>query len=127
MKTIDYDQFDPGIRRVVWLLNQHGFVTSDSGDGSRAGVMECAVEYPMVVVQLMPGECTYGPSRVRSVFNLLRRVSRDRSIWTPQMEVPFAQVEYSYQPFYARTPGYAGTICITHFADKDLVDGAGEA
>lgn len=29
----DYDTIDPGVRRLVRLLREHGFDTSDSGDG----------------------------------------------------------------------------------------------
>lgn len=30
---VPYDEIDPGIRRVVRWLNDHGFSTNDSGDG----------------------------------------------------------------------------------------------
>lgn len=29
----DYDTIDPGVRRLVRLLREHGFDTNDSGDG----------------------------------------------------------------------------------------------
>lgn len=42
---------DPGIAGIVKALNDCGFVTSDSGDGSRNGLkadMECALDFPHV-------------------------------------------------------------------------------
>jgi hypothetical protein len=117
-QQIDYDDLDPGIRRVVRLLNQHGFVTSDSGDGSKAGVMECAVDYPMVVV--VP--TSRGEDEAHDIHGLLVGASRDPSVWEQTMERPFAQVEYFYHP-HTQT----GLISITGFADRDLIDGAGEA
>jgi hypothetical protein len=33
MTDVDYDAIDPGIREVVRALNDHGFETTDSGDG----------------------------------------------------------------------------------------------
>lgn len=33
MTIVNYDELDPGIREVVKMLNDHGFETSDSGDG----------------------------------------------------------------------------------------------
>lgn len=45
---------DPGIRDIVRLLQEHGFETCDSGDGSKDGEMGCALPYPHVVVQTGP-------------------------------------------------------------------------
>ena len=40
---------DPGIRDVVQALRSLGFDTTDSGDGSKAAWMECALDYQHVV------------------------------------------------------------------------------
>ena len=45
---IDYDTLDPGIRDVVRAINEWGWKTCDSGDGSKAGTMECALDHPHV-------------------------------------------------------------------------------
>lgn len=44
----DYDQLDAGIRDVVRRLHAQGFETTDSGDGTKAADMSCAVPWPMV-------------------------------------------------------------------------------
>jgi len=48
-----YESLSPGIRKLVRKLNEWGFDTTDSGDGTnyKEG-MECAVPYPMVVILL---------------------------------------------------------------------------
>jgi hypothetical protein len=45
---LDYDSLDEGIRETVRMLRGHGFKTCDSGDGSKAAIMSCAVDFPMV-------------------------------------------------------------------------------
>jgi hypothetical protein len=51
----DYEQLDPGIRKLVLLLREvGGFDTTDSGDGSKAGSMECALDVPNVHMQCEP-------------------------------------------------------------------------
>lgn len=48
-----YESLSPKIRKLVRLLHGWGYETTDSGDGSNAEEgMECAVPFPMVVVQL---------------------------------------------------------------------------
>lgn len=46
--AIDYDALDPGIREVVRAINEWGWRTCDSGDGSKAGTMGCALDHPHV-------------------------------------------------------------------------------
>lgn len=43
-----YEEMDAGIRDTVRLLRNNGFDTTDSGDGSKAGHMGCAIEFPHV-------------------------------------------------------------------------------
>lgn len=50
--AIDYDALDPGIREVVRAINEWGWRTCDSGDGSKAGVMECALDHPHVFCEV---------------------------------------------------------------------------
>lgn len=77
--AFDYNQLDPGIRDTVRLLREHGFVTTDSGDGvskpKEARIFEvphvAAEIHPHVIIRetqrlaaLLPGwrvECSYAP------------------------------------------------------------------
>ncbi len=45
---INYDELDPGIRRLVRLLNDWGWPTTDSGDGKTKG--ENGADFPHVIV-----------------------------------------------------------------------------
>lgn len=48
---------NPGIRRLVALLNANGFSTIDSGDG-KTHDFACDREYPYVVAKVRPDELT---------------------------------------------------------------------
>ena len=50
----DYEQLDPGVREVVRLLHQHGFVTTDSGDGVSKPQDEIEIPSPHVVCTVKP-------------------------------------------------------------------------
>ena len=55
MKPLDYSTLNPGIRRTVQWLREHGYETTDSGDGvTNVGVIEGALEFPHVVIQVHP-------------------------------------------------------------------------
>ena len=47
--TVDYEKLNPGIRRTVKWLNDHGFLTSDSGDG-KTHEFECDRDHAYVVI-----------------------------------------------------------------------------
>lgn len=47
------EELSPRIRRCVRILQENGFTTCDSGDGSNyAAGMECALPVPMVAVRV---------------------------------------------------------------------------
>lgn len=48
---LDVSQLDEGIRDLVVLLRENGFETTDSGDGSKAMDMDCAVDVPHVYMK----------------------------------------------------------------------------
>jgi hypothetical protein len=48
----EYEELDVGIRKTVQWLREHGFETTDSGDGSKAATMECALNYPNVAIRI---------------------------------------------------------------------------
>jgi len=56
MTTLDkktIEELSPGVRDLVVMLNNHGFVTCDSGDGSnfKEG-MDCASPEPMIAMKV---------------------------------------------------------------------------
>lgn len=67
LAPIDYGELDPGVRRLVRLLRSNGFNTSDSGDGSKAGMMECAVDEPMVAIEVDPAELVSEAHRLHAL------------------------------------------------------------
>jgi hypothetical protein len=48
---LNVDELDPGIRDLVVYLRARGWNTIDSGDGSKAGTMECALPYRHVAAR----------------------------------------------------------------------------
>lgn len=48
MQEINYEELNPGIRRVVKMLREAGFRTTDSGDGVTNNAMEGALLLPHV-------------------------------------------------------------------------------
>jgi hypothetical protein len=44
----DYSKIDVGVVSAVRALREAGFSTTDSGDGTKAPTMECAVPFPMI-------------------------------------------------------------------------------
>jgi hypothetical protein len=51
VRAIDYSEICEGVRELVRWLNDHGFETTDSGDGSHhAAGMEGAMPCPMVAM-----------------------------------------------------------------------------
>lgn len=58
---VPYDELDPGIRETVRWLNDHGFETTDSGDGlskfdaegePMKGWEDCVMPFPHVVISV---------------------------------------------------------------------------
>jgi hypothetical protein len=54
--VLDLDSLTPGIQKTVVWLRQHGFETTDSGDGvtNVAAGMEEALDYPHVMISVLP-------------------------------------------------------------------------
>lgn len=63
MTSEDNADLSPGIRDLVVWLNEQGFRTTDSGDGSNhdAG-MGCAVDFPMVAILVEPASALIAES-----------------------------------------------------------------
>lgn len=60
-----YETLDAGIRGAVRRLHELNFQTSDSGDGTKAGTMECALDVPMIAVLIdEPNEIVPSAERI---------------------------------------------------------------
>lgn len=68
--TFDYDSLNFGIRRVVRLLHNHGFETTDSGDG-KTHLHPCDREYPYIVIRTTPETMVRDSHRVREALGPL--------------------------------------------------------
>lgn len=81
---------DPGIRGTVLWLRAHNYETTDSGDGSKAETMECALDRPNVAMVVAPGEMVAEADR-------LARLLASRGVeLVHDFEGP--TLEASYQP-----------------------------
>ena len=67
LTDLDYEQLDPGIRATVRWLREHGFETVDSGDGSKAAHMECALDVPNVFIRVAPEKLVAEADRLRDL------------------------------------------------------------
>lgn len=110
-----YSELDFGIRLVVIMMEEFGFVTSDSGDGvSKGPVDECVMPFPHVVIthEEFNGKDwmvnLYSSRRLRSE---LRKVGIEP---TPQGQ-PGPSIQYMYCPVENRSH-----IILMGLADKDL-------
>lgn len=63
--TFDYSKLDEGVREVVRHLRAKGFNTTDSGDGTKAATMECAVPFPMVAATCLPFDLIVESNRMQ--------------------------------------------------------------
>jgi hypothetical protein len=90
VKDFDYEQLDPGIRETVRYLHGCGFITADSGDGSKYPEMECAIPQPMVVCDVTEhggyysGLPLYEAGRLQSVLDDLEPGWRVELTYSPQ-------------------------------------------
>lgn len=51
---LNYDELDPGIRKLVRLLNERNFLTSDSGDGVSKPPEARVIDVPHVYMTTTP-------------------------------------------------------------------------
>jgi len=81
-----YGDLDAGIRELVRWLYDEGFNPSDSGDGSKAGQMECAVDYPHAFMIVHP------------VSHLIAEVERLQLLVDDRGDLEGWQIEGNYSP-----------------------------
>ena len=107
-----YESLSPNIRRLVRLLHEWGYKTTDSGDGTNAGEgMECAVMFPMVVI----GLDDQGDPLERAADHLYWCLEKKAHIPMGRAtETGTRKVEASYEP------GGPRLLLVLHVTDEDL-------
>lgn len=84
---LDYDQLDDGIRHTVRVLRRNGFDTCDSGDGTKANTLGCALDIPNVHMMVSP------PGDIIPEALRLREVLEEEGA-----EVPHGAIQATYDP-----------------------------
>lgn len=107
-----YELLSPNIRKLVRLLHDWGYMTTDSGDGTNAGEgMECAVPFPMVVIELYD----FNAELKRSADTLWWRLEKEAHVpMGKATETGIRTVEASYKP------GGPRLLLVLHVTDWDL-------
>jgi len=98
MNKHDANKLSLGVKDLVLWLNDQGFNTCDSGDGTNfAAGMGCAVPFPMVAIEVPP-------DKMHAEADRLKRVLTERGVdFTPPKDeasedVQFPTIEASYNP-----------------------------
>ncbi len=105
------ESISPGVRKLVVWLNDQGFKTTDSGDGTnyKEG-MSCALPFPMVAI-----ECADAYSAIGQATKLHLLVS-EMGVCFGEGDPP-KSLDMSWSPVDA-----ASVIVLTNITDADLVD-----
>lgn len=124
MEDINYEELDPGIRKLVQLLRDNGFVTTDSGDGVTKfedGDAPCSCAEPMPNVYIETSR-ELMLTEVDRLVELLKRSVRagllEETFVDPTIdqEVPLVIIEATYLPMSG-----ASILAVHGICDKDLV------
>jgi len=95
-RTVDIEEIDPGVRKLVAWLNDIGFTTTDSGDGLSkfaCGIDE-ALAFPHVALRCEPSELIDEAQRLR-----VRLALRGITCTAPDGAFPLRpMIEASYNP-----------------------------
>lgn len=83
-----WDDLDAGIRGTVRALWDAGFFPTDSGDGSKAFTMDCALDVAHVFMQCAP----------RDLVHCADRLARLVASWPDSGDYNGNRVEASYSP-----------------------------
>jgi hypothetical protein len=125
VEDIDYEALDPGIRRLVKLLRDNLFETTDSGDGvsKLEGCPEspvgCAETTANVYIQTTPGALLGETDRlVRVIRRSVRPGLLEETILDPELdqEVPRVIIEGTYLPLEG-----VAVLAVHGISDKDLL------
>lgn len=93
LPDIDYDKLDAGIRETVRFLRNHGFNTTDSGDGD----VRCATPHPMVEIRIdNPEHLTMHARRLYRILSMGHDVKFGHDRFEGKDSAPF--IEATYDP-----------------------------
>lgn len=100
LAVLDLEKLNPGIRRTVAFLREHGFDTSDSGDGHTnvAAGMEGALDVPHVVVPAGPCSLIGEAARLHSLLRLRGIDVAPNGRRDPEGEDGAAEIHAIYDP-----------------------------
>lgn len=125
MEDINYEELDPGIRKLVTLLRNYNFETVDSGDGeSKVGTdgEGCMHKYPNVVIEVKKEHLIYSCINLKQVLEShgivfpeqpdAKQVGDD---WSTGWEVYSPAIDGSYDPISDKA-----YILLSNVSDKDL-------
>lgn len=105
---------DPKIRNLVLLINQIGYTTTDSGDGSKFGQMEGALNIPHVVIQL-PQEDRTKDALIKDAFILWAILKKQlKAEARPRLNI---EISYSIKD-------NLGLFIVSGINDDDLLEDA---
>ena len=71
MSKLNISELDAKIRETVRILNEYGFETCDSGDGSKYPEMECARDHAHVSIIVTPEELVDETDRLLNILDML--------------------------------------------------------
>lgn len=71
MPDYDENEINPGVRRLVRLLNDNSFITSDSGDGltNKPTMGDEALDYPHVMIPVEPRDLVSEARRLKALLS----------------------------------------------------------
>lgn len=109
--TPDFFSINPGVRKLVALLREHGFNTCDSGDG-KTHDFACDREYPYVV-------CAVTPDTLVAEAHRLVEVLRAKGVQLAPLTVDGHTRGGDVQAYYGPLDGFAH-VEVTGVTDNDL-------
>lgn len=116
--TGTYGDIDPGVRRLVFLLNGYSFETTDSGDGiSKMGDPEraaCAMDCPNVTILVRP------PSRLIEEADRLFETLKKHGVLCAPVGGQAPCIQASYDPAIFHVDDLFGVISLFNVEDSML-------
>lgn len=112
MADFDYEAINPGVRRLVRFLREHGFETCDSGDGVTRE-FECDPGFPYVHMRVNAGDMVDLSVRLHNL--LLPFVDFHPECKTEDEQMAAPMIEASFSPV-----DLIATLSIFNVTDTNL-------